>query len=502
MTAQCLPEWLHIMKTPRIALLSAGLLVLASCRTDVLTDIDPNLSVTPAKIPITVDNVARNSTDRRLAQKQHGPIIASFGGEYSNAKAERMVARIVGRLIEVSEDRSQVYQITLLDTPAVNAFALPGGYLYVTRGLLALANDSAELAGVIAHEMAHVELNHGIKRQQRQEEEELATRVVNDVLSDNRDARSSLVRGKIRFAQFTRNQELEADKIGIELLGKAGFDAYAASRFQKSMARYLGLNRATGGKATPLDFLASHPTAPQRAEFALRHARQFGARGSGDIERDRFLAGITDLKYGDKTEQGFIRGRKFLHADLGISFTAPRGYTLSNTKQAVLASGPNDAALRFDSVDVPQNTDLDVYLKSGWVNGLDFASVRQETINGMVVAYGSAREKGWSFDISLFRVGAETFRMLTAMPDGATQNLMRDAAFVRKNFRQISDAEKANLKPLRIEIKTVGSNTSVSAFSRPMAEFTADPEGLFRVLNGLSTTATLSRGQKVKIVTD
>lgn len=475
-------------------------LLLAACTAPVLDMSDP-LNITPAKTPISVDSVARNNADRRLAEEQHGPILASFGGEYFNTRAERMVARIVGRLIEVSNDQSQVYEITLLNTPTVNAFALPGGYLYVTRGLLALANDSAELAGVIAHEMAHVELNHGVKRQQKQEEEALVSRVVNDVLTDSSNARASLVRGKIRFAQFTRNQELEADKIGIDLLGKAGFDPYAAARFQRSMGRYIMLGRDKGGQSSALDFLASHPTAPQREQFALGHAKRFGAQGTGTRDRDRYLAGIDGLFYGDTPDQGYIRGAEFLHPELGIAFKVPRDYSLINSKQAVLASGPNEAALRFDSVDVPKGTPLDVYLKSGWVNGLDASSVQLRRNNGLTIAFGKAQDKGWDFDVALFQVGGDVFRMLTAMPSDKAKRLGNDADFVRRNFRLLTPEERANIAPLRLGVKAVGSDTSVRSNSTSMGLATTQPEDLFRVLNGLSPTETLSRGQKIKIIT-
>lgn len=474
--------------------------LLAACTAPVLDISDP-LSISPANTPISVDSVARNNADRRLAEEQHGPILASFGGEYFNTKAERMVARIVGRLIEVSDDRSQVYEITLLNTPTVNAFALPGGYLYVTRGLLALANDSAELAGVIAHEMAHVELNHGIKRQQKQEEEELVSRVVNDVLTDSSNARASLVRGKIRFAQFTRNQELEADKIGIDLLGKAGFDPYAAARFQRSMGRYIMLGRDKSGQSSALDFLASHPTAPQREQFALGHAERFGPQGTGTRDRDRYLTGIDGLFYGDTPDQGYIRGAEFLHPELGIAFKVPQGYNLSNSKQAVLASGPDESALRFDSVDVPKDTPLERYLTSGWVNGLDASSVQLRNLNGLEVAFGKARDKGWQFDVALFRVGDDVFRMLTAMPTDKAKRLDNDAEFVRQNFRLLTAQERSSIVPLRLGIKTIDSNTSIRSNSTSMGLATTQPEALFRVLNGLSPTETLSRGQKIKIIT-
>ena len=136
----------------------------------------------PSERPVTVDTVSRNDRLAELARAQHPRILATYGGEYSDPKLERMVAKVVGSLTTVSGNPGQTYRITILNSPNVNAFALPGGYLYVTRGLLALANDSAELAAVIAHEMGHVTANHGIQRQQKEAEEAVATKVATDIL--------------------------------------------------------------------------------------------------------------------------------------------------------------------------------------------------------------------------------------------------------------------------------------------------------------------------------
>src|SRR5690606_5213758 len=219
----------------------------------------------PSRDPVTVDHVARNDRLVAIAAAQHPRILATYGGEYSDPKLERMVARVVGDLSLGYPNKEHSYRITILDSANINAFALPGGYLYVTRGLLALANDSAELAAVIAHEMSHVTANHGIERQRKEAEEELATKVVAEVLGNDSAVRSELVRGKLRLAQFSRQQELEADAIGIRALADAGFDPFAASRFLKSMAAYSDFRSVNSGAGNlALDFLASHPAAPRR----------------------------------------------------------------------------------------------------------------------------------------------------------------------------------------------------------------------------------------------
>lgn len=454
----------------------------------------------PSNNPVTVDTVNRNDRMAELSRAQHPRILATYGGEYSDPKLERMVAKVVGSLTLESDNPTQTYRITILNSPNVNAFALPGGYLYVTRGLLALANDSAELAAVISHEMGHVTANHGVARQRKEAEEGLATRVVSDVLADNQAAKAALVRGKLRLAQFSRNQELEADAIGIKTSGRAGYDPYAASRFLASMASYQDFRSISGATDASLDFLASHPNAPQRIELALRHARAFGGPGSGARDRDSFLAGIDGLLYGDTPEEGYVRGNTFMHPRLGIAFSVPAGFIIDNTAAAVTATGPGDTAVRFDAVELNERTSLADYLRSGWVAGLDPASVRSETLNGNDAGYAIARAEGWQFDIVVVRVGGQVYRLLTAAPL-ASASLTAVARSVSNSFKTLSASEKAALKPLRIRVVTVKPGENVGTLAASMVGVDRKLD-LFRVINALGPGATVSAGDKVKIITD
>ncbi len=452
----------------------------------------------PSETPVTVDSVSRNDKLAELARAQHPRILATYGGEYSDPKLERMVAKVVGNLTSVSG--SQAYRITILNSPNVNAFALPGGYLYVTRGLLALANDSSELAAVIAHEMGHVTANHGVQRQQKEAEEVLATKVVTDVLGSNPNANVALLRGKLRMAQFSRNQELEADGIGIKTSGQAGYDPYAAGRFLQSMSAYTDFRSVSGATDASLDFLASHPNAPQRIELAQRHARQFGQSGQGARDRDSYLAGIDGLLYGDTPEEGFVRGNTFLHPRLGVSFSVPEGFIIDNTSAAVTATGPGDLAIRFDGVALNERTSLPDYIRSGWVAGLDPSSVRTLTINGKEAATARAAADGWKFDITVVRAGPQVYRLLTAAPLASTE-LDAVAQMVSGSFKFLSAQEKAALKPLRIRVVTVKPGQTIGSIAASMVGVDRKLE-LFRVINGLAPGATVSAGDKVKIITD
>ncbi|WP_157018362.1 M48 family metalloprotease [Mesorhizobium xinjiangense] len=456
---------------------------------------------TPSNNPVTVETVTRNDRLAEIARAQHPRILATYGGEYSDPKLERMVAKIVGNLTTASGDPDQTYRITILNSPNINAFALPGGYLYVTRGLLALANDSAELATVIAHEMGHVTANHGIQRQKKEAEEQLASRVVGEVLGGGGSvAQASLVRGKLRLAQFSRNQELQADEIGIRTTAKAGYDAYSAARFLQAMAAYSDLRSVSGAHDTSLDFLASHPNAPQRIDLARRHAREYGPEGTGRRDRDSFLEGVDGLLFGDKPEEGYVRGNTFQHPGLGISFSVPEGFVIDNSATAVTAAGPGDVAIRFDGVALRRNIKLTDYLQSGWVGGLDGNSVRAVTINGNEAATARARSDGWQFAVTVVRADDRVYRLLTAAP-ASSSALEPTAQLVGNSFHLLSAAERRALKPLRVRVVTVRPGQNVASLAAQMKGVGRAQE-LFRLINALPPGGGVSAGDRVKIVTD
>ncbi|MEN0000774.1 MAG: M48 family metalloprotease [Pseudomonadota bacterium] len=457
-----------------------------------------DLDVRPSSRPVTADNV-RSGRLASIGAQQHPRILAAYGGEYSDVKLERMVAGIVGELVTVSENPTQVYQVSILDSPVINAFALPGGYLYVSRGLLALANDSAELAAVIAHEMAHVTAEHGIKRQRREAEAELASRVVSEVLSDQSAGRRALARGRVALAQFSRNQELEADAIGIASLHEAGFDPFAAARFQQTMDSFSKLKNGGQQGENSLDFLSTHPSTPQRINLALGHARRFGAPGIGVVEREAYLAGLDGMLFGDSPNEGFVRGNTYAHVGLGIAIDFPAGFTVENRPEAVLAARADGAAVRFDGAEVPSGQPLTTYLASGWVEGLDAASVQAASIAGLEAATARAVVDRWMFDITVVRVGNSVYRILTAVPEtGVDLNALANET--RQTFRVLSDREKALYQPLRVRIVRAGSGDSAANLSRRMAAFD-DRQSAFRIFNGMKPGDEVVAGELYKVVT-
>ncbi|MCA1441834.1 M48 family metalloprotease [Ensifer sp. IC4062] len=480
-----------------VALLATALL--SACQSVIEQTYEPTVS--PSSNPQIVDEVQKNDPRAQLGAREHPRIVASYGGEYKDAKTERLVARITGALTAVSENPQQSYRITILNSPAINAFALPGGYLYVTRGLLALANDASEVAAVLSHEMAHVTANHGIERQQREEAEVIASRVVSEVLSSNLAGKQALARGKLRLAAFSRNQELQADVIGVRMLGEAGYDPYAAARFLDSMAAYARFTAVDPEADQSLDFLSSHPNAPQRVDLARRHARAFGVEGtSGDRGRDYYLAGIDGILYGDSPQEGYVRGQTFLHGQLGIRFDVPVGFQIDNKAEAVLATGPGDIAIRFDGVADAAQRSLTDYIASGWVTGLQPDTIRPISVNGLEAATARASADRWDFDVTVIRIDNRIYRFLTAVPKGSSA-LEGTASQLRSTFRRMTQAEVQSLKPLRIRVVTVRSGDTIATLAARMMG-TDRKLDLFRLINAMQFTSTVKPGDKVKIIAE
>jgi predicted Zn-dependent protease len=431
-------------------------------------------------------------------EREHLRILASYGGVYENAKLQGEVSNTVDKLVAASERPDLKYQVTILNSPAINAFALPNGHLYVTRGLIALANDRSELASVLAHEMGHVIANHAAIREDQARQAALISHVVTDVLSDPQMGALALAKSKLTLAAFSRAQEFEADGIGVGICARAGFDPYGASRFLADMQRNADL-KAPGGDRAP-DFLTTHPATPERVKNAIATARQFSGPGTGERDRDQYLGQVDGLAYGEDPSEGFVRGRRFLHPKLGFTFLAPPGFTLDNTAQAVLGLKDGDEAMRLDVVAVPAEQSLPAYLKSGWMEKVDRASVEEFTINGFQVATATAKGDEWSFRLFAVRFGSDVYRFIFAAKN-RTPQIDRSFRESIESFRRMSLQESAQVHPLRIKIVTVGPQDTVDTLSRRMA-MVDHPTDRFRVINGLGAHDGVKPGSKVKIVAD
>jgi predicted Zn-dependent protease len=435
-------------------------------------------------------------------QREHLRILAAYGGAYQNAKLQGMLEKTVDKLVAASERPDLKYEVTILNSPAVNAFALPNGQLYVTRGLIALANDNSELASVLAHEMAHVIARHAEIREDQARQAAVVNRVAVDLLSDPQLGALALAKSKIALANFSRAQEFEADGIGVGITARAGFDPYGAERFLTSMGAnaHLRAQRANIDPRAP-DFLSSHPATPERVSNAVANARQFAGPGGGARDKQAYLQDLNGIVYGEDPSEGYVRGRRFLHPKLGFTFTAPEGFALDNTAHAVFGVKDNGSqALRLDVVRVPAEQSLPEYLNSGWIENIDPKSIEEVIVGGFPAATATAQGDQWSFRLYVVRFGSEVYRMIFAAKN-RTEAIDRVFRESLGTFRRMTVSEIAQARPQRLKLIEVKAGDTVEKFAHRMAVNDRAMER-FRVLNGLGPNDRVKPGEWVKVVVE
>jgi len=465
-----------------------------SCCSDVAKFQTPIPTASPLK--------ARTVAQSPAAEREHERILSSYGGSYDDPNLEALIGKTVDRLVAASDRPDQAYKVTILNSGAVNAFALPTGQLYVTRGLVALASDTSELSSVLSHEMAHVLAKHAAIREDQARQAAVVTRVVTDMGNDPDLTALALAKTKLTMASFSRAQEFEADAIGVSISARAHFDPYGAARFLTSMERNAEMKAGkTSLDPRAQDFLSSHPATPERVENAQATARQYTSPASGERDRETYLAAIDNIVYGEDPSEGFVRGRRFLHPKLGFTFAAPENFTLDNTAQAVIGVREGGAqAMRFDVVRVPAEQSLGDYLNSGWMENVDKPSTEDLTINGFPAASAQARGEQWQFKVYALRFGSDVYRFIFATKEKTTES-DRNARETVNSFRRLSLEEIQAARPLRIKIITAQPGDTVESLSHRMAAVDR-PMERFRVLNGLDAHAQVKVRDLVKIVVD
>ncbi|MDR3407140.1 MAG: M48 family metalloprotease [Methylovirgula sp.] len=438
------------------------------------------------------------------ASAENQKMIALFGGEYHDASAEQFVNGILLKLAKAGDNPEQPYQVTILNSPVVNAFAMAPDRIYVTRGLLALANDASEVAAVMAHEIGHITARHAALREEEEKRAALISQAAAVIESRQKGQEVEAVERRT-LASFSRQQELEADEIGIRVMAKAGYDPYAAARFLTTLGRDSGLRASLFGQGSDVskpDLLATHPSTPARVARAQQVAQEYGPPGTGITDRTAYLAAIDGIMYGDDPSDGSIRGTTFIHPRLGFLFVAPDGFVLENSAQAVLGvKAGGREALRLDSVRLETSVTLESYISSGWIDGLLPSTIETLTVNGMPAVTASARAGEWNFRVAVIRFqGDQVYRLIFAIRNLDADAEKRFRASI-ESFRRTTPEEAQDVKPLRIVIVTAQPGDTVESLSNKMA--VADhPLEHFELINGLTSAGPLPTGEHYKIVTD
>lgn len=454
----------------------------------------------PAEIPAAAPHTLGAET---LSSAEHKKMIAAFGGEYRYPSAERFLNNMLAKLNKVGGEASEPYKVTILNSPIINAFALPPDKIYVTRGLLTLANDAAEVAAVMAHEIGHITARHAMLRAEQEKRAAVIMQAASVIQSREKGRQVAAVEQRT-IASFSRQQELDADQIGINAIANAGYDPYAAARFLDTMERARQLHAAEFGQAAASqpDLLAAHPSTPERVARAVAVAHQFGPPGTGITDRTAYLAAIDGMMYGDDPADGVIRGQTFIHPRLGFIFVAPQGFVLENSAQAVLGVKAGGAeALRLDSVRLTAATSLKSYIGSGWIDGLLRSSVESLDVNGMPAITATARAGEWNFRVAVIRFdSSQVYRLIFAIHSLTDDAEKRFRASIQ-SFHHATPDEIARVRPLHIVIVTARPDDRAETLATKMGIINQPLEN-FELLNNLHHTGSLQVGEHYKIVTE
>ncbi len=481
-----------------VAVALAGALVLGGCAGGLeRSGLFPGNETATAPL-----NDGFDSAEAALGQREHPRIVSSFGGIYSDPDLQAYLDEMVGQLRDVSDRPELSYRVTVLNSPSVNAFSLPGGYLYVTRGLLALADDSAEIAAVLSHEMAHVTARHALEREEQVVSATAIGQVISDVARGPEASAAALALTRGKLAQFSRQQELEADAIGIRVAARAGYDPLGSITFLRGLERQTALHSQSLNRDYEqgrVDLFSSHPTTPQRILAAEREARLIEEGGDFVRDRDGYLSVIDGMAYGEDPREGFVQGRSFVHPQLGINFTVPTGFALENTQEAVVAFSETGDIIRFDTVRFDRSKSLTGYLAEDAVRGGQVSNVRERDVNGMQAATARVRGDSWYFKVAAIRGEEDTvYRFILASRE-LDEN--RAAALVETadSFRVLPQDEARRARQQRIRVIQVRPGETVESIARRM-DFDNLRVERFRALNGLTPGDQLRPGQRVKII--
>lgn len=452
-----------------------------------------------------------SAKDKATGAKAHPELLAEFGGLYEGPQASYVTT--VGRKVASQSgltNQPTEFTVSLLNSPVNNAFAIPGGYVYVTRQLMALMNNEAELASVLGHEVGHVAARHSQKRNNRATRAGLGAvlaTVLGGVLLGGDGAKlGQQLGGAIaqRYVlSYSRAQEYEADDLGVTYLAKSGYDPVASSTMLASLAAQTSLDSRRAGKtenALP-EWASTHPDPASRVARARQKAQAISTRGK-TTNRDSFLQMLDGMLYDDDPKQGVVEGSSFRHPDLKLGFNAPSGYVLTNGTRAVSMTGTGGQA-QFSGGAFDGN--LDTYIANVFkaVGGdkapVNYGTVRRTTINGLDVGYATARANTQSgqVDVTVYAYvfgPNSAYHIVAINPVGATTF---NSLF--QSVRRLSGSEIASIRPRKIDVVSVRPSDTVRSLAERMAYSDYKLER-FRVLNGLGADEALRPGQKVKLV--
>jgi predicted Zn-dependent protease len=425
-------------------------------------------------------------------------------GVYADAALQEYVTTIGVKLARVSERPNLPWHFTVLDSPAVNAFALPGGYIYITRGIMAFLDNEAQLAGVLGHEIGHVTARHASQQYSRATGAQLGLILGTILVPQTRPFAELGESGLgLLFLKYGRDDEEEADGLGVKYASLTGWDPAGVPQMLSTLGR---IEEASDSKGVP-NWLATHPAPEdrvQRVRAAVERAKTDSDRFT--IDREGYLRRIDGIIYGDNPDQGVVRGSRFLHAGLRFAVDFPAGWEVNNGTSQVAAKEPGGRSLvLLQLVDRPVGQNIqDIALRS--MNGAGFraASGGRTVINGLDAFVGTYLGELPNFGRVVVRaahVALDRNVLLLAGIAPSDDYERAEPNFVKtiNSFRSLSRSDAEAIRPNRLDLYTAREGDTWQSIAEHQGAGVVKATTL-AIMNGRAVNEQPRAGELIKIV--
>ena len=427
-------------------------------------------------------------------------------GVYDNKALQQYVNEVGQQLAKNSHRPNLQYNFLVVDSPEINAFALPGGYVYITRGILAYLNSEAELAGVLGHEIGHVTARHSVQQISASTAAGVGAALLQIFVPGLRNqAGDSVINllGNVILSGYGREHELEADRLGAQYLARTGYDPQAMIRIISALKNQelFDAETAKSESREPRSYhgvFASHPDADTRLQQVVGEAGR-PATGGTRVNREEFLSKIDRMVFADSPSQGIIRNGNFYHPEFGMAFTFPQNWRIQNRPDSVMAKNPGEnAIIELRSAGPAQGTPIEVLRKT--VRSNVGAEVTQTTINGLQAALTTTSIQGLPTRVAVVFLGKTAFLLGgQARSSQVMQRTLPEINAAILSFRPLSDAERKLAQPLTLRIinAPVGATFTNLARNSPLGK---NAVSHLRLINGMYPNGEPLAGQALKIV--
>lgn len=480
-------------KKMSLAFLSSSFIMMSGCTTNPATG---KKEFTPF-LP--------QSSEKEIGAQEHRDVVNEFGGEYHNNQLKNYVQKVTNRITASSELPSDYYTVTLLNSPIINAFALPGGYLYITRGLATLANTEAELAGVLGHESGHVTGRHAAGRSNIQALAGIGAMLAGILSGNQQIAQLAQMGGQGLIASYSRSDEYEADALGVRYLSKSGYNPFAQADFLYSLKLNSYYDSQASGKASSVpSFFATHPDTGDRVQKVAGLAKKKFVEKPYH-GRLTHLKAINGTIWGDDPKQGMIKDNKFIHPDMRFEFTVPSDYRLINTPSAVIAKHHSGIAVQFDTDTKATSRPMTDYIRYEFAKDMPISALQKvnfKNVKDAATAITQLNTNQGTLQARLFALRTsdnKVYRFMNAAPANIFQSHDRHFYNIASSLRTISRSEAAKIKPFYVRYRNIRQGDTVASLAR-LLPFNTNQEITFRKLNGLAPDENLPSSGYVKII--